>query len=664
MATRLRRSLTAKISSKLFMVKSFFQLSDQRVPQLSARASTMRPSEATSSRSVQVSLLGLAPSFGLGNLGNFLRVRLLPGVLAISVLGLTNAHAQQLDINESMRVYRTIDSWVRDLDVPDETNEDIPALSVASVTLRLDGQVIGRGQIVHASPNEMTVAQATRSAIAQANQWVRNRADVEPSDEVWESIASRITLSVELAQELVPMSEDALAQHGLGLSQGVHALAMRLGERAEIVTADEMFTLGIAMDRAAYSMATELSGDGAMSLASIGELLSRGYEFARCEPIWIAQSTEGRGGVFIDRGGRVIEESAIGLTSVRSMADQLASFLVAQRWPGSEAYGMVGSRDVISGRSNPEVAPIYEQALVAYALMKYADDMNDPNKLAAREFAMDLLSAIAEVQPGEPAPWDDQIASAACMLAFTEYGFGLRPDTFETLERRCSETLNKIYTPIDGFASTLPPAAQGLVAHALVKINHEHAEHAVRAVFRDTQPGELVAQMPFLGWAEFELAKGKEQVPASEALNQMRAFVWGHQLGKADLDWRDRDYIGSVVFTKGTNRLPGSENIRPIAFLCSMLGDPRLTQGTIADFEVASEIGRVAASMRFVNQLMVDDTSSFLSRAPQRSIGGVRQSLTDWNASPVSSALALLAAMEFEDSVRAIGARQAPDPKP
>jgi hypothetical protein len=198
----------------------------------------------------------------------------------------------------------------------------------------------------------------------------------------------------------------------------------------------------------------------------------------------------------------------------------------------------------------------------------------------------------------------------------------------------------------------------------MVKIKHQHAEHAVRAVFRDTQPGELVAQMPFLGWAELELAKGKEQVPASEALNQMRAFVWGHQLGKADLDWRDRDYIGSVVFTKGTNRLPGSENIRPIAFLCSMLGDPRITQGTIADFEIASEIGRVAASMRFVNQLMVDDTSSFLSRAPQRSIGGVRQSLTDWDASPVSSALALLAALEFEDSVRAIGARQAPDPKP
>ncbi len=563
-----------------------------------------------------------------------------------------------------MDAFRTVDSWVRDLGLPDELSEDLPALSMVSVTLRLDGQVIGRGQILSSTPTETTLPQATRKAIAQANAWVRNRVDVEPSDEVWDSIASRMTLSLELADQLVPMSEDSLAQHALGLSPGVQALVMRLGERAEVVTPDEMFSLGFTLEQAAYSMATELSGDGAMSLASIGELLSRGYTFARCQPIWIAQSAEGRGGVFVDRGGRVIEESAVGLKSIRQMADQLAQHLVAQQWPGSEQYGLVGQRDVISGRSNPEVAPVYEQALVAQALMRYADDMKDPKKLRAREAAMDLLSAIAAVQPGEPSPWDDQIGSAACLIAVAELGFGLIPDEIIELDKRCRATLDEIYSPIDGFSPTLPPAAQGLVAYAMVRIDHPHAQRAVKAVFQNTHPGELVAQMPFLGWAELELAQKQDAVPASEALNQMRSFVWGHQLGKADLDWRDRDYIGSVIFTKGTNRLPGSENIRPIAFMCTMLGDARLTPGTIADFEVASEIGRVAASMRFVNQLMMDESSSFLSRAPERSIGGIRQSLTDWRTSPVASALALIAAIEFEDSVRSIGARKDPEQSP
>jgi hypothetical protein len=664
MATRLRRSFIAKMSSMLLIWKSFFQLSDQRVPQVGASASVKHRSETTSCRSVQVSLLGPAHQDRLGKIGKFPRVRMCLCIFALSVLGLSSANAQQLGINDAMDAYRTVDGWVRDLGLPEQVDDSLPALSMASVTLRLDGQVIGRGQIVSSSPAESTLPHAARKAIAQANAWVRNRVDIEPSDEVWDSVATRMTLSLELADQVVPMNKDALAQHALGLSSGVQALIMRLGEQAEVVTPDEMFSLGFTLEQAAYSMATELSGDGAMSLASIGELLSRGYTFARCQPIWIAQSAEGRGGVFVDRGGRVIEESAVGLKSVRAMADQLAEHLIAQQWPGSEQYGLVGQRDVISGRSNPEVAPIYEQALVAQALIRYADDMNDPKKLRARENAMDLLSAIAEVQPGEPAPWDDQIGSAACLIAFSEFDLGLRPNTFDELQKRCTKTLNGIYSPIDGFSNTLPPAAQGLVAYAMVRTGHQHAQHAVKAVFQNTQPGELVAQMPFLGWAELELAQKSESIPASEALNQMRTFVWGHQLGKSDLDWKDRDYIGSVVFTKGTNRLPGSENIRPIAFLCSMLGDARLTPGTIADFEVASEIGRVASSMRFVNQLMMDDSSSFLSRAPERSVGGVRQSLTDWRTSPVSSALALMAAIEFEDSVRAIGARKRPESSP
>ncbi len=613
---------------------------------------------------MQVSLLGPAHQDRLGKIGKFPRVRICLCALALAVLGPAPANAQDLGINDAMDAFRTVDAWVRDLGLPEELSEDLPALSMVSVTLRLDGQVIGRGQVLSTTPTETTLPQAARKAIAQANAWVRNRVDVEPSDEVWDSIASRMTLSLELADQLVPMSEDSLAQHALGLSPGVQALVMRLGERAEVVTPDEMFSLGFTLEQAAYSMATELSGDGAMSLASIGELLSRGYTFARCQPIWIAQSAEGRGGVFVDRGGRVIEESAVGLKSIRQMADQLAQHLIAQQWPGSEQYGLVGQRDVISGRSNPEVAPVYEQALVAQALMRYADDMKDPKKLRAREAAMDLLSAIAAVQPGESSPWDDQIGSAACLIALSELGFGFLPDEIIELDKRCRTAIGKIYSPIDGFSPTLPPAAQGLVAQAMVRIGHPHAQHAVKAVFQNTQPGELVAQMPFLGWAELELAKKQDAVPASEALKQMRTFVWGHQLGKVDLDWRDRDYIGSVIFTKGANRLPGSENIRPIAFMCTMLGDARLTPGTIADFEVASEIGRVAASMRFVNQLMMDESSSFLSRAPERSIGGIRQSLTDWRTSPVASALALMAAIEFEDSVRSIGARKDPEQSP
>ena len=91
-----------------------------------------------------------------------------------------------------------------------------------------------------------------------------------------------------------------------------------------------------------------------------------------------------------------------------------------------------------------------------------------------------------------------------------------------------------------------------------------------------------------------------------------------------------------------------------------MLGDPRLTPGTITDMELAQEIGRIASAMRFVDQLTMDKSSVFLSRSPERCVGGVRMSLTDWRTSPASSALALIACVEFDRSIRAIAARQSP----
>lgn len=686
MATRLRRSFIAKMSSMLLILKSFFWLSVQRIPQARLGARTKHGSEGTSGGIVQVSVLGRVQPSGLGKIGKLLRVRVvytvIHTVIWVGVLGLGQASAQELQVNDAMDVYRTIDGWVRDRAVPgagvqdrneqtgdEQPGDELPLLSVASVTLRLDGQVIGRGQVSNPDADDRVVVLATRAAIADASAWVRGMLDQEPTDEQWAGIFSRMTLSVEVAARSVPMGITALGEPSLGLSPGVHGLIMRLGERSSLMTPDEMISAGFGPERGAYAMATELSNDGGMALASIGELVSRGYSFARFEPIWIAQTSEGQGGVFIDRGGRVIEERSVGVKSVRAMADHLAGYLIAQRWPGSESFGMVGTRDVVSGRATPEVAPVYEQALVATALLRFAQSRDGEQSDQAREAALQLLIDLSVVDPGEPKPWEDGIGSAACVIAYSYFEpmdvrTGLILPEENPLQRLCTEALDELFSPIDGFAAHIPPAAHGLIAWAMVRSGHEHGERAVRTVFRDTDAGQLAGQMPFLGWAELGLAEGKEEVAAAGALNQMRAWMWEHQLGKSDLEWRDRDYIGSIVFTKGARSLPGSGNVRPMAFVCSMLGDPRLTPGTIADIGVASEIGRVASAMRFMNQLVMDEQSAFLSRAPDQSVGGLRSSLMDWSVSPASSAVALMAALEFEESMRKIGARKPSVPSP
>lgn len=667
MATRFRRSFITKMSSMLFICKSFFQLSDQKIPRLGMSARTKGRSEGRSSPDRQVSLLGRGQSCRVGKMANFAGVWFMMCVMGASVLGPSRTSAQELNPGDAMDVYRTVDRWARQWEVDEEWGGgSVPLHSCLSVTLRLDGLVIGRGQVVVDSMDSGpgTVVQAAREAMAQARGWVRKKSEDEPSVEQWGSIGSRVVLSVEIARDVVPMSESALSLPGLGLSPGVHGLVMRLGERVEVMSPDEMVTLGFTPEKAAYSMATALSGDGAMALASIDELVERGYSFARFEPVWIAQPEASAGGVFLDRGGRVIEESSVGVRSVRAMGERIAGYLMAQRWPGSERYGMVGTRDVVSGRASPEVSPVYEQALVAYSLFKFGEMGRGLIHERARLAAFGLIQDLGAVQPGEPAPWEDGVSSAACMIPMTIPRDGFFSPEEIRLETECRKTLEGLYSPIDGFSTEIPAGARGLVAWALVRSNHKYAEHAVRSVFRDTEPGQLVGQMPFLGWAEMELARGKDEVPASGSLGQMRNRMWDHQLGRSDLETRDRDFVGAVVFTSGGGVLPASGNLRPIAMACSMLGDERLTPGTIVDGAMASEIGKVASSMRFVDQLVMSQDSAFLSRAPERCVGGVRASLWEWKVSPASSAIALLAAVEFERSIKAIGARTAPAEKP
>ena len=567
-----------------------------------------------------------------------------------------------------MDVYKAVDGWVRGWDVSQESLEGLPVLACASVTLRLDGQVIGRGQVVREDADAESIVLAARGAMAQGRAWVRAKSDLEPLDDEWASIGSRVVLSVELVDRVVPMGQASLELPGLGLSPGVHGLVMWLGEQAEVMTPDEMITLGLDVETSAYSMATVLSGDGGMALASIEELIGRGYRFGRCEPVWIAQGGAGLGGVFLDRGGRVIEGSSVGMRSVRDMGERIAGYLMAQRWPGSERFGMVGARDVVSGRASPEVASVYEQGIVATALLRFAKMGREPIHLASRERALMILKDLGAVQPGEQSPWEDGIGSAACVIALSyleegELWAGGDEDMLR-LKEGCSVTLAGLYSPIDGFSDSVPVPAWGLVSWALVRAENQHALRAVRAVFQDTTQGQLVGQMPFLGWAELELAEGASEVPAAGALGQMRNRMWEYQLKKSDLDWRDRDFVGAVVFTTGSNALPTSGNLRPIAMVCSMLGDERLTPGTIADGAMAGEIGRVALAMRFVDQLVMDERSGFVSRAPDRCIGGVRESLWEWKVSPAWSAIALLGAVEFERSIKEVGARPMPAQQP
>ena len=186
------------------------------------------------------------------------------------------------------------------------------------------------------------------------------------------------------------------------------------------------------------------------------------------------------------------------MRSVRDMGERIAGYLIAQRWPGSERYGMVGARDVVSGRASPEVSPVYEQALVAYSLLRFGAVGERPIHVEARVEGLRILEDLAVVQPGESEPWglsDGGIGAAACVIALSHEKSGFFSDELRAMKDRCQQTLEGLYSPNDGFADSIPAGARGLVAWAMVLGHDPDAEKAVRSVFRDTDAGRLVSQI-------------------------------------------------------------------------------------------------------------------------------------------------------------------------
>ena len=424
------------------------------------------------------------------------------------------------------------------------------------------------------------------------------------------------------------------------------------------MTPDEQITLGLEGRGALGSMAAELADEPGLSLASVDALLDRGVTLARARTVWVAQPRPGLGGVFLDRGGRVVDADAFGTGALASMRGALVRNLENQAWPGAERYGMAGRRDAISGASDPTIATALGQGLSVIALSRYARAHEDREVLA---YAVSLMHDLARVEAGEPEPWAAPAGAAACVLALDAIeraGAPMTPELSE-LETRCADAVVGAFTPRGGFAGGVPSSARGLIAWALVRLGDGDAALAVRRAYADTAASALVTQMPFLGWAELELAGDGGPIEAREALVGMRELMWSHQIGRTDVEPWDRDLRGAIVFTGAENPAPTSRNLRPLAFACTMLGDARLTPGAIGRPAVSAEIGRLADALRFARQLMFDDSSAFLSALPGPCIGGVRRSLWDWTIAPADTAMALLCVLEFERSLGAVAGRDA-----
>ncbi|MBY0263711.1 MAG: hypothetical protein K2Q20_15305 [Phycisphaerales bacterium] len=179
------------------------------------------------------------------------------------------------------------------------------------------------------------------------------------------------------------------------------------------------------------------------------------------------------------------------------------------------------------------------------------------------------------------------------------------------------------------------------------------------------RPG-VVNLMPWLGWAEIACARqrakggGLDTIPSAIALRQMRSQLWQHQLSLTDTTPDTLDMVGGIVFTAGLAQGKGTpyptwHGARPLAFVATMLGDPRLTEPA----ERPRETVRLMQAVRFIRQLQVDEASAWAYPNPAKAIGGIRSAPWDFSQPVDASALALMFITETIKSLDALAAQPA-----
>lgn len=536
----------------------------------------------------------------------------------------------------SLRAFSEVVEWVQSLEAPAGVTGATRGFSGASVTLRLGGRVLGRGSEI--GPGDgAPVLRAARTAIEEA----RERLPLD-RDALWEErarlLAGEILVDVELAGPLIPLPGKTDGERRLRVRPGLHGVAFRLGDEVAGVFPGEMLSTGTSADLAMGRLRVELTGRIAEALEPDR---ASGGAYYRFETTQVAQIEPGGAGVFLHRGGRVAPGFS-GLPELRAFADRLAARMLSRVVTGEDGdTWFAGTLDPLTGRFEPERAKAWEVASAAFALARYAEapGVDGHTRNQALQVARELVRASAR---GE-GPGDD-VEAAMWLLAY--HASGASSAATDRFAEACVARARDGF--IDGrWREGLSISERAALAAALAFAARSDedrliAREALGALYERTGVGDRVGLLPWVGWAELELAGPNERIAAAPVLRETRALVWLHQVTPTDVEPPDADWVGGVVFTGSSGPLPSWTSLRPLSFIATMLGDARLTPPA----ERGTEIARLMRSLRFVRQLSAAREEAHMYRSPSESIGGVRISLRDQRMPPAATAFALVTVSE------------------
>ncbi|MGE3107902.1 MAG: hypothetical protein AB7G11_06405 [Phycisphaerales bacterium] len=607
---------------------------------------------------------------------------------------------------DTMLAYQVLDAWIRGWSDPvsDRRLDNIEAGGV-SIILRLSGEIVGRGSLLApdwAGPDASSanvgdgLLRAARLAMSEAERRFKIDNDVFRDQRI-RQLARDLTISLELSGSLIPFEPATFDDVERDLAPGLDGVAVRAGDQLVATFPASLLASNTSLRLACSRAASQATGDAARGLdepARIREHFSAKYY--RFRTTHLAQRTPSAAPAFLLRGSRLIDLAQINSAEIRAAADRIATHLAAREWTAQGAYGMRGLYEPWSGQYASPFASAVDQLTAVYALLRYASTpgIAPDRALAARSLSARVLRALRIVEHDESPASASPVAAALWVIidsAITPASPAPSPPSPATVPDpadstsapdECRRAVLASFNSFDGFIPAVPVPARGLVALALVELAAREpagplraealglADAAVRRAFRDASQELLIAQMPWLGFAELRLAQLKPsspasaspEIPAAVALRQMRSDLWAHQVQPTDSAAMESlggcpDLAGGIILSAmlaGHADAVSTSNVtwqsaQALAFIPAMLADSRLTSPDQRPLELA----RLLASLRFIRQLQMDDSSLWMIPTPSRALGGIKATPWDCRLSSDASSMSLLA---FSETLRAMSA--------
>lgn len=525
--------------------------------------------------------------------------------------------------------------------------------SAVSVTLRLDGQLIARSEALGADSLEAVVTRALAQAdtkIPAANDALQVQARRQ--------MQSRVIATVELAGERLPLDATTFAQTNADVKPGVEAIVVEVGEQREVLFPLRMLHAGDLPAQAIISSIAQLSGDPAMPMPGVigqelGDLRrTKAVRVFRAPVVQMTQLTPGGPGMLLTRGSRVVALREVNLAMLTDFRERLIDHIdtrIARTPDGSQLFATYFP---YQDRADSVASPL-QRAVLCATLAR-----STPRGAAlARELLNDLIIHDAR-------SLKEPTTAAAAVVTMAWLNTPINDDAWRAALTQSRDTLAATYAN-DTWADTVPTGSRAMVALALSHLattfaneatrtaDFARASAATRSLLANTTPGSLVTHMPWLGYAQQQLA-GDEPIAAAPALRDMRAMIWERSLQAGTPDTADLE--GGVIFgSRDPSGIAGPtwNTARPVAFVAAMLRDARFTD----DAETFSQLSKLLPSLRFLRQLAIDDASAFACPQPRRAMWGVRVALWDQRQPIESSAMTLLAVSEAIESINAIALR-------